>query len=166
MTEPFAAASVTATAEAPGAEGAELDEAIRAAWQATITAVNGRKRMLGAFLEQSKLVGVAAGELVLAMDDLHRSVLDAPEARAIVQEELARSFGRALRLQCMAGAPETPEQRAAKADSLKPIIDRAMQVFDGEVIERGEKRERGDRPERSEGRERPDRAGRGGERST
>jgi DNA polymerase-3 subunit gamma/tau len=121
------------------AEEAELDEAIQNSWQATIAAVSGRKRMLGAFLEETRLIGVAGGELVLAMDDLHRSVVDASEHRALVQEELARAFGRALRLNCTAGAANTPERRAAKADSLKPIIDRAMEVFDGEVIERGDR---------------------------
>ena len=131
-----AATVVTATTTAIATEP-ELDDAITASWQATIAAVSGRKRMLGAFLEETRLVGVAGGTLVLAMDDLHRSVVDAPEARAMVVEELTRSFGRTLGLRCGPGAaPNTPEQRAAKADSLKPIIDRAMEVFDGEVIER------------------------------
>jgi hypothetical protein len=42
-------------------------------------------------------------------------------------------------LNCTPGAANTPERRAAKADSLKPLIDRAMEVFDGEVIERGDR---------------------------
>ena len=146
-----AATVVTATTTAIATEP-ELDDAITASWQATIAAVSGRKRMLGAFLEETRLVGVAGGTLVLAMDDLHRSVVDAPEARAMVVEELTRSFGRTLGLRCGPGAaPNTPEQRAAKADSLKPIIDRAMEVFDGEVIERPNSDAR---------------AGHGGERST
>jgi hypothetical protein len=95
--------------------------------------------MLGAFLAETQLIGVAGGALVLAMDDLHRSVVDASEHRALVQEELSRAFGRALRLNCTPGAANTPERRAAKADSLRPIIERAMEVFDGEVIERGDR---------------------------
>ncbi len=145
-TETTATAISTAIAEEP-----ELDDAIQTSWQATIAAVSGRKRMLGAFLEETRLVGVAGGTLVLAMDDLHRSVVDATEHRALVQEELTRAFGRPLRLNCTPGAANTPERRAAKADSLKPIIDRAMEVFDGEVIERGE---------------RADRSGQGGERTS
>jgi DNA polymerase-3 subunit gamma/tau len=127
-------ASATAIAEEP-----ELDDAIHTSWQATIAAVSGRKRMLGAFLAETQLIGVAGGALVLAMDDLHRSVVDASEHRALVQEELSRAFGRALRLNCTPGAANTPERRAAKADSLRPIIERAMEVFDGEVIERGDR---------------------------
>jgi hypothetical protein len=113
-----------------------LDGAIEDNWKRAITAVNGRKRMLGAFLEESRLVGLAGGVLVLAMDDLHRAVVDAPEHRAMVQEELARTFGQTLELRCTPGEPNTHETRTAKADSLKPLIDRAMEVFDGEVIDR------------------------------
>jgi hypothetical protein len=122
-----------------------MDEGIADAWRRTIASVNERKRMLGAFLEEIKLVGVAGDALVLAMDDLHRSVIDSSEHRPIVHEELARAFGRTIVFRCTAGEPVTPEQRTAKADSLQPMIERAMEVFDGEVI---------------------DRAGRGGERST
>jgi hypothetical protein len=118
------------------AEDVTLDEGVASAWKRTIARVNERKRMLGAFLEESRLVGLAGGVLVLAMDDLHRAVVDAPEHRAMVQEELARTFGQTLELRCTQGEPNTHETRTAKADSLKPLIDRAMEVFDGEVIDR------------------------------
>ena len=116
---------------------AAIDERIAEGWKLTIARVNERKRMLGAFLEEIRLVGVAGDALVLAMDDLHRSVIDSSEHRPIVSEELARAFGRPIEFRCTAGEPVTPAQRAAKADSLKPIIERAMEVFDGEVIDRG-----------------------------
>ena len=137
------AASTVATATA--SDDAQVDEGIVASWKQTIARVNERKRMLGAFLEEIRLVGVAGDTVVLAMDDLHRSVIDSSEHKPIVHEELARAFGRALELRCTPGVPDTPAQRAARADDLKPMIDRAMEVFDGEVI---------------------DRAGRGGDRST
>jgi DNA polymerase-3 subunit gamma/tau len=140
---PFTPAATSAPTAV--AEDATLDEAVANAWRQTIARVNERKRMLGAFLEEIRLVGVAGGALVLAMDDLHRSVIDSSEHRPIVHEELARAFGRPIEFRCTAGEPVTPAQRAAQADRLKPIIERAMEVFDGEVI---------------------DRAGRGGERST
>jgi hypothetical protein len=141
-----ASAFTPAAMSAPAAvvEGVTLDEGIANAWRQTITRVNERKRMLGAFLEESRLIGVANEVLVLAMDDLHRSVIDSSEHRPIVHEELARAFGRPIALRCTTGETATPAQRAAQADDLKPMIDRAMEVFDGEVI---------------------DRAGRGGERS-
>ncbi|HXJ70409.1 MAG TPA: hypothetical protein VNM39_16010, partial [Verrucomicrobiae bacterium] len=140
---PFTPAAMSTPAAI--ADDVTLDEGVANAWKQTIARVNERKRMLGAFLEEIRLVGVAGDALVLAMDDLHRSVIDSSEHRPIVHEELARAFGRPIEFRCTAGEPVTPAQRAAQADSLKPMIDRAMEVFDGEVI---------------------DRAGRGGERST
>jgi hypothetical protein len=135
-------ASSTATIEAD----TQLDGGIETSWKEAISAVNGQKRMLGAFLEESRLVGVAGDTLLLAMDDLHRSVIDTVEHRPIVQQALAQAFGRPLSLRCTPGAPVAVEKRAASTDaSLKPMIDRAIEVFDGEVI---------------------DRASRGGERST
>jgi hypothetical protein len=62
--------------------------------------------------------------------------VDAPEHKSLVQEELARTFGRPLLLQCTAGEPITHATRTAKADTLKPLIERAMEVFDGELIDR------------------------------
>jgi DNA polymerase-3 subunit gamma/tau len=140
---PFTPAAMSAPAAV--ADDATLDEGVVSAWKQTIARVNERKRMLGAFLEEIRLVGVAGDSLVLAMDDLHRSVIDSTEHRPIVHEELARAFGRPIEFRCTAGEAVTPAQRAAQTDSLKPMIDRAMEVFDGEVI---------------------DRAGRGGERTT
>ena len=99
--------------------------------------------MLGAFLEEIRLVGVAGETIVLAMDDLHRSVIDSPEHRSIVQDELGRAFGRALALRCTP-APETSAQRSAGPKDVSPMIERVIEMFDGEVI---------------------DRAGRGGDRS-
>ncbi len=131
----FTPAAATAVAERP--EGTERDATTESAWARTVAAVNARKRMLGAFLEESRLVGLSGGNLVLAMDHLHRSVVDAPEHRALVREELARAFGRTLELECSVVEGVVHATQAAKADSLKPLIERAMEVFDGEVIERG-----------------------------
>ncbi|HXS82888.1 MAG TPA: DNA polymerase III subunit gamma/tau [Methylomirabilota bacterium] len=144
-TRPASFSAPAASATTAIAEDVTLDEGTANAWRQTIARVNERKRMLGAFLEEIQLVGVAGDALVLAMDDLHRSVIDSSEHRPIVHEELARAFGRPVVFRCTAGQPVTPAQRAAQADSLKPMIERAMEVFDGEVI---------------------DRAGRGGERTT
>ena len=130
---PSRADSSAATAVA---DDITLDEGLADAGKRTIARVNERKRMLGAFLEEIRLVGVAGDAVVLAMDDLHRSVIDSTEHRPIVREELARVFGRPLEFRCTPGTPDTPAQRAAKADDLKPMIERAMEVFDGEVIDR------------------------------
>jgi hypothetical protein len=55
----------------------------------------------------------------------------------MVCEEMARAFGRPLELRCSVVEGVTQATQVAKADSLKPLIERAMEVFDGEVIDRG-----------------------------
>jgi DNA polymerase-3 subunit gamma/tau len=136
-----AVAPAVAVAEAPGEE-LLLDEDVEQRWRATIVAVNGRKRMVGAFLEESRLAGLAGATLVLAMDDLHRSVIDATEHRVIVREELARCFGRALELKC---TPLDDSQRPKRmqASDVKPMIDRAIEFFDGEILSPPGRGERG-----------------------
>jgi DNA polymerase-3 subunit gamma/tau len=131
----------TATTVAALDDAPELDDATESRWKLTITAVNGRKRMLGAFLEESRLLGLSGGAIVLAMDDLHRAVVDATEHRAIVREELANVFGQPLDLKCAPLAAGQRPRRPSAAD-VQPNIDRAIQYFDGEVIDRGG---RGDR---------------------
>ena len=106
--------------------------------------MNGRKRMLGAFLEEITLVGVTEDTLILSMDDLQRSVVDTGEHRPMLLEEMARVFGRPLELRVVKGVSKTQGRREkARQSDLQPIIDRAIEMFDGEEITRG-KRE-GDR---------------------
>ena len=116
---------------------ARLDDGVKAQWAATLVALNGRSRMLGAFLEDITLVGATERALVLAMDDLQRSVVDTGEHRPLLQEELARAFGRPMELRVVRGQSKSGERReqARRAD-LQPIIDRAIQMFDGEIIDR------------------------------
>jgi len=52
-------------------------------------------------------------------------------------EELTRAFGRTMDLRCVEGEAKSVARRnTAAATDLQPIIDRAMKVFDGEVIDR------------------------------
>jgi DNA polymerase-3 subunit gamma/tau len=118
----------TATLDEPAG-----DATSSAAWDATVTAVNARKRMLGAFLQACRFTGVTDQHLVLAMDDLHRAVVDEKENRGIIAAEVERAFGRPLVVQCvpLAGGPPGPP---AEQD-VKPMIDRAIAWFAGDVIE-------------------------------
>ncbi len=119
----------------------QRDGAVEDTWKRTIDGVNARKRMLGAFLEESSLVGVSGDTLVLGMDDLHRSVIDTEQHRPMVLEELARAFGRSMDLRCVAGEAKSVTRRAnTTQESMQPLIDKAMQIFDGEVIEKGPER--------------------------
>jgi hypothetical protein len=139
---PASAAIAEALATATLEQAPENDTTHAAAWQATLEAVNAKKRMLGAFLVSCHFVGLSDGHAVLAMDDLHRAVVDEKENRSIIAAALAQCFGRPVGVRCVApvaGASAAP----ADAD-VKPMIDRAIAWFEGDVIEPK-------RPERNEG---------------
>jgi DNA polymerase III subunit gamma/tau len=126
---PAAVATVDAE-EQPG-----LDAADEACWRAMLVSVNGRKRLLGAFLEESRFRGVTATALVLGMDDLHRAVIEEQENRALLDEEARRAFGRPLALRCAGLADAERPRRPGDAD-VRPMVARALEWFQGEAIER------------------------------
>lgn len=128
---PRRAAGATAVEELPG----EVDPADEATWRGTIAGVNGRKRMLGAFLEESRFLGVAGGMVVLGMDDLHRAVVEEKDNRAMLMEELARAFGRPVSLRCVTGEGALAAPRPPALADVKPLVDQAIAFFDGEVID-------------------------------
>ena len=130
-----------ATTTAVLEEEAKLDETIEQRWMMVVEAVNAQKRMLGAFLQESQLVGITGRALVLHMDALHRSVVDERDNRALVERHVAERFGTVLTLQCMvAGATPRPQ-----AENLEPLVDRAIAWFEGEMISRpGRETERSD----------------------
>jgi hypothetical protein len=133
-----AAAVATATLEEPPAAN---DPQLAAAWEAAIAGVNQKKRMLGAFLQACRLEGVNETHLVLAMDDLHRAVVDEKENRTLIAAEVGRAFGRPLLVRCVpleGGAPVRPS-----ASDVEPLIDRAIAWCEGEVVEPRPERTRG-----------------------
>jgi hypothetical protein len=137
---PVPATAATATLDAEPADAATYP----AAWEATVIAVNTKKRMLGAFLQACRFAGVEEGTVVLAMDDLHRAVVDEKENRALIAATLSECFGRPLAVRCVAsgeGAAAPPSD----AD-VRPMIERAIAWFEGEVIEPSSTR-----PERTRG---------------
>ena len=138
---PAAAAAAPRVEPAPGipprsaaTATLERDERVEACWREAIAATNLKKRMLGAFLEESRLVGLGNGELVVAMDDLHRTVVEEKENRALVVEAIARAFNRPLGLKVapLAAAGLTPP---APVD-YRPLVDQAIAWFQGDPIER------------------------------
>jgi hypothetical protein len=129
---PPAPATATATLDPTAVE---LDDRLTERWQSVIAAVNGRKRMLGAFLVEGRFLGVSARGVELAMDDLHRAVVDDAENRTLIANELAQAFGRPLKLCCVPLTPDLAAERPGKRD-LAPIIDRTIAWFEGDIVER------------------------------
>jgi DNA polymerase III subunit tau-like protein len=109
-------------------------------WSLVLRGVNERKRMLGAFLSESRLVAIGDRGLTLAMDDLHRTVLDDRENRALLSDEIERVFGSRLPFTCegpQSGAATAPApKRPLTAADVQPLIERAVEYFDGEAVQR------------------------------
>jgi hypothetical protein len=129
--------SVTAGAEAPVAtldDEVVCDEAAERCWRDTLTGLNERKRMLGAFLEESHFVGLSGDALVVAMDQVHCMVVKEKENLALVTEAAQRAFGRKLELRCVPLEASRQRRRPALED-VAPMVDRAIEFFQGEVIE-------------------------------
>ena len=124
--------------DAPGGRAAlatlERDEAADARWRDVLAATNQKKRMLGAFLEESRFLGLGEGRLVVAMDDLHRAVVEEKENRALITAEIERAFGSGLELRCTALAEAGLEPAAPPAD--RPLVDQVMEWFQGDPIGR------------------------------
>jgi len=91
-------------------------------------------------------MGLDGERLVLAMDDLHRAVVEEKENRALIAGEIGRAFGRALELRCVPPEGAPPTVRPASLEDVRPMIDQAIAWFQGDIIERG-----GRRTERSGG---------------
>jgi DNA polymerase-3 subunit gamma/tau len=128
-----ASASATAVAEE---EPPVLDERTLTCWREVIAAVNARKRMLGAFLEESRFLGVTGNVLVLGADDLHRAVIEESENRKLLDDEVRRAFGQPLEFLC-GGEGIVPVETQAPASAqldVQAMIDRAVAWFDGEQV--------------------------------
>jgi len=125
-----AAAVATAVDEAPRLDTPALDS-----WREVLERVNARKRMLGAFLEESRFLGVGAGHLLVAMDDLHRAVVEEKENRALLAAEVTAVFGTRLEVRCTGLAPDAAPRRPSEQD-LRPMIDRTIAWFEGDLVER------------------------------
>jgi DNA polymerase-3 subunit gamma/tau len=129
--DPYGAvATLAEPEEAPG-----LGPADEACWRVMLASVNGRKRVLGAILEESRFRGVTASTLVLGMDDMRRAIVEDQENRALLDEEVRAAFGRPLALRCAGLADDERPKRPNDAD-VRPMVARALEWFQGEAIER------------------------------
>ena len=141
VTEPAPGATTTTVAD--DEETPLLDATILERWERVMEAVNARKRMLGAFLQESRLLGVTREAIVIAMDDLHRSVVDERTNRELVESEAAVAFGRRLVLRCAVPGPDDGA-RVRKAAEVRPLVEQAIRWFDGDPVQPGREAPRRD----------------------
>jgi hypothetical protein len=135
---PIAKSAPTAVLES---EEIELDEAISLQWSEVVAGVNRRKRMLGAFLEESRFLGRRRDGLVIAADDLHTTVIGEKENRALVAEETRRVFGYEVQLRFAPLSAAGPPPKRATNDDVAPMVERAMAWFEAEPVTSGRGKE-------------------------
>jgi hypothetical protein len=124
------AASGVGLEDAPLVRDAEAERA----WTEVVARMNQRKRLLGAFLEESVFLGRAGGSLVIAMDDLHRAVIDEKENRVLLGEEVRRVFGEALAIQSAPLEAAREAGRMPSAEETRAMVEKALDWFGGEAV--------------------------------
>ena len=102
-------------------------------WRAALVAIHERKRLLGAFLEESHCLGRAGDRLHVAMDDLHRAVIEEKDNRQIVSEELRRAFGADVMLQWAPLEAAPPEAQRPSEEKTQAMVAKTLEWFGGEA---------------------------------
>ena len=116
------------------ADGAlDLGAAVLECWRAALVAIHERKRLLGAFLEESHCLGLVGDRLHVAMDDLHRAVIEEKDNRQIVSEELRRAFGAAVTLQWAPLEDAPPEAQRPSEKETQVMVAKTLEWFGGEA---------------------------------
>jgi len=135
-------------AAAPAAGGEPLSR-----WQDLVDRVKERKLLLGTCLEEGTFMGLQAGKARVALAPehaFHRAMLEMTENRAILNEELERSYGRGASLLCevapaaqaprrpmTAGPPPGPTTGPGGGGSTQGMVERIVELFDGEILNPG-----------------------------
>jgi DNA polymerase-3 subunit gamma/tau len=147
-------AAVGATAlrlvESPGPADVEApdpsDPVLR--WRQAVDRVKERKLLLGTCLEEGSFLGMAGGNVRIALSTehaFHRAMLELKENREILNEELERFYGRGAKLLCESAIPAGREAQDAGRRGPKTapapggipegtIVERIVELFDGEVL--------------------------------
>jgi hypothetical protein len=109
--------------------GADVSER----WKAALATIHERKRLLGAFLEECHFMGRAGERLIVAMDDLHRAVVEEKENRLIVGEAVRRAFGDGAVLQCAPLEAAGPAAQRPSEEQTNAMVTKALQWFGTEA---------------------------------
>ena len=127
----------TATANPPAAvardEPLVHDADTEARWRQVLDGINARKRLLGAFLEESHFLGCGEQTLVVAMDDLHRAVIEEKDNRALLTDEVRRVFGQPLSVRCATLDAAGPLAQRPTLEETQAMVARTLAWFGGEA---------------------------------
>ena len=109
------------------------DADTEARWRQVLEGINARKRLLGAFLEESHFLGRGDQTLVVAMDDLHRAVIEEKDNRALLTEEVRRVFGQPLAVRCATLDAAGPLAQRPTLEETQAMVARTLAWFGGEA---------------------------------
>ena len=125
-----------------GVEAADpSDPVVR--WRHAVDRVKERKLLLGTCLEEGSFLGLAGGNVRIALSvehAFHRAMLEMKENREILNEELEKCYGRGVRLLCESLAPPAQAGERVPGGGETPggpeasLVDRIVELFDGEVL--------------------------------
>ena len=113
-------------------------------WRHAVDRVKERKLLLGTCLEEGFFLGMAGGNVRIALSGehaFHRAMLELKENREILNEELERLYGRGAKLLCESMTPSGADGPAAGRTGKRPepvpeatLVERIVELFDGEVL--------------------------------
>jgi len=78
-------------------------------------------------------MGRAGDRLIVAMDDLHRAVVEEKENRLIVTDVLRRTFGSGVALHCAPLDAAGPAAQRPSAEQTQAMVAMALEWFGGEA---------------------------------
>jgi len=119
----------------PQTEALPSDERAELLWREVMSRINGSKRMLGAFLEESQFRGISGQGLVIEADDLHATVIEERDNRVIIHEAIRHVFGAPIALTCVRPTQPSPQRAVRTNADVQPMIERAIKFFDGEAVD-------------------------------
>jgi hypothetical protein len=151
VAEALAAIAAPVAPALPATEALPSDEAAELLWREVTARVNGKKRMLGAFLEESRFRGMADFGLELEADDLHAAVIDEKDNRVVLHEAIRAVFGTPVAFRCVKPSQPLPSSVIRTNADVQPMIDRTIAFFDGEAVDMTPRPAPGAPPRRGEG---------------
>ena len=120
-----------AVAEAP-ASFADAPWDAPGRWEDVVSQIKERKLMVGVFLAESRRTGWDGTTLLLAADEVHRSLLEARENREMLGQVMARVYERPLTVRFLDAADAPPPPAVAAPEPrvtlAEPEIDRVEEV--------------------------------------
>jgi len=109
-------------------EGDELKK-----WKEVIKEVKQKKRTLGSFLEKMKVLSVEENSIVLGSEvNFLKEVIEKRENKKLICEELKKFFSKNFSLKFKQITPIKTKKK--ESVSLREIVAKAIEIFEGEVI--------------------------------